>query len=862
MQTSEDKTVAPSKTDLLNFLLAYGLYKSDRLRTIIQQIDERNDIAYERIALKELHLVTMFILSLCSTMSRDTVAGITTLALPDYPAIAGWLDDVRLRFFVTGLQLAQQQEVVTRYIDEEKLMALYKNTRGTKDVLLLWSEHYVIAYLALVRIQNALKVVAPEYKLREISDFSAYNGHESGPRTDIAVKIYDMRNATPIDMMYMAKKHNPQFSRSVSQVTQLIGSPDTKSTLEKKIEELTATSNKKDMLSILDRQKGHMHELISVLAPIASAYDSKNETKKTVKTKTSLAPTETQESKTESKDDGKAKGRNISKSSDGKKQKEDETVMYVGEAGHNNLLFTHRVIKNNLINIDDEITVHSIKLKALYDDKDVTPEQKIRLEILVQKIKENVIAIQSKIQKDFDLLDCADRNLVSENTKTLEVIREQIRQVSAKLDIYVDEIENESQKLDHAKPKEKKLTAAEKKFKLAQEKKALEKKKQEEKAQEKSEKIQTTPKKTPTKPASALSAPKTPNTPKKPQEVKKSPAAVDLFAEARISHLNEACKNLIYINKMLTLFNDDEKLPADVLHYALLYNIFRCFQSLKMYQQYGGTKRTINPDEVANLRHMIIHHGANNANTDAVKNFACQLQIDLPPVILTLKNRDLAHFKLTENLRQILISEFQLVESARPCAHSRLAVSATPLYARLAKFHEDKADNDDDKSIAESVFENYIPAMRNLLKQLNKVSITEWHLKPDYYIEMFFFQLQALRMLATMCGEFREHFKTICRNIHLESFLDFCRFEVRNIMGHEEIDFVNPTQFYFRLNEVMSKINEKDLLASCKQKEKEKEKEESNSYSGLQQAGLFASTEVKSDNTVQTPAKSLNFSIQ
>jgi hypothetical protein len=112
-------------------------------------------------------------------------------------------------------------------------------------------------------------------------------------------------------------------------------------------------------------------------------------------------------------------------------------------------------------------------------------------------------------------------------------------------------------------------------------------------------------------------------------------------------------------------------------------------------------------------------------------------------------------------------------------------------------------------------------------------------------------------MLATMCGEFRDHFKMICRNKHLERFLDYCRFEVRNIMGHAEIDLVNPTQFYFRLNEMISKVDEKSLLASCKQKENDY----SNSYSGLHQAGLFTSSEANIDSKEAQPA-AFNFSIQ
>jgi hypothetical protein len=741
MQTSEDKIDVSAKTDLMSFFDQNGFLKTDNLRSIKQQLIERNETAFEATILKELQLVTIFTLSLCSTMSRDTVPAITRLALPDFPIVKGWLDDLGLRFLITELTLAEQQQVVMKYLDEKSLMTLYKKPSNTKEVLCFWSKHYVFAYLALIKIQATLKQLAPRYKLCETSDFT-YEGNDARKRTSIAEKIYDARNTIPMDMMYMAKRHAPYFGHSISQMNSIIKEIDSKSIIVKK--NLEETSRKQNTLDSLDRAAGFLNKLIGALEPLANftrQVESKNETKQTEKKKKKILPvtrdTSIEESKSESKEIAKEKEKEKRKAN-----KHSEPVFQISSlepAGYNNLIYTRALAEKNLTILDSEIKTLSINFKALCDDKDVISEQKIRLDILGLKIKENITDSQTKIKNDFNHVDGENKKLITENTKALEAIREHIRQVISKINLYTNEINTETLKLYHTKPKEKKLTEAERKFRQAQEKKALEKKKQEEKAQEKSEKIQTTPKKPSTKPVQALqAAPKTPSTPKKSQEVKKSAAPTDPFAFARIMHLNEACKNLILINKMLTLFAE-ESLADEVLHYALLYNIFRCFQSLKMYQQCGGAKGSMNSDEVANLRHMIIHHGAANANSDSVKNFARQLQGNLPNVILKLKNRDLAQFELSEDLRQTLISEFHLVESGKDCPHSRLPVSSTPLYDKLARFHEDKVDNDDEKSIAESVFENYIPMMRNLLAQLDKVSSTEWHIYTNNYVEMFFF---------------------------------------------------------------------------------------------------------------------------
>ena len=265
---------------------------------------------------------------------------------------------------------------------------------------------------------------------------------------------------------------------------------------------------------------------------------------------------------------------------------------------------------------------------------------------------------------------------------------------------------------------------------------------------------------------------------------KPAPLAKSVFdetAKLRIKHLNEACKNLISIRKILechghTLIDDN------VAHFSLLYNIFRCFQSLKGYQACGGGKQTLDEYMVIDLRNMLIHYGAHQAKSKEVISFARKMEGTLPETLLELKADQIVGYELTQEMRQKIIDEFQISE--RPglnifSNHANLVISSSRLYQSLAAFHENKTENKIEVGDYAIIRDYYLP----LIKQISDPPFNKhWHTHtPPQIVELFWFELQALRMLVTICGELGAPYM---KSSPLKEFLEYSHTEIRNKVGH------------------------------------------------------------------------------
>jgi hypothetical protein len=276
-----------------------------------------------------------------------------------------------------------------------------------------------------------------------------------------------------------------------------------------------------------------------------------------------------------------------------------------------------------------------------------------------------------------------------------------------------------------------------------------------------------------------------------------------LRQEICIRDLNEACKNLIYIRLLLGLANLDK----EIKHYGLFYNIFRCFQSLKLYQERGGNKNSINADEIANLRNMIIHHGINAVCEESVEDFSATIVGNLPQALAGLRKNDLFRRQLDDDSRQSLIKEFGLIEKGMtPYAsffnHAKLVIDSTPLYMKLKKFHEAKTDNNFSEQDTKIIVESYIPLMKKIIASMAKVPRVERHRNINNFIDSYLFELQALRMLAIICGELISP-----KDSNLRDFLYYCRQSVRNVAGHALVDMESPVNF---LDTLERKLNSFD----------------------------------------------------
>ena len=257
----------------------------------------------------------------------------------------------------------------------------------------------------------------------------------------------------------------------------------------------------------------------------------------------------------------------------------------------------------------------------------------------------------------------------------------------------------------------------------------------------------------------------------------------------KILYLRQACTNLVFIRQILDIYFDT--LSSDVRHYALLYNIFRFVQSLKEYQEKGGNTRKINSTEVADLRNMF-RHGPAATNEKEVLDFASSMKIELPQAILELNRpymTDMAELK--ENEMKHIIEEFGIEpvtnqERAKNRSRTCSVIQNSTLYKSLITFHQLKDNNNDENVKRKLILSTYIPAIKKIIAILNQKGTSERTESPQIFLEASLFQIQALRMLAAICGELALPYKGLEPNTI--SFLNFCAKKVKNKVGHALID--------------------------------------------------------------------------
>jgi hypothetical protein len=431
------------------------------------------------------------------------------------------------------------------------------------------------------------------------------------------------------------------------------------------------------------------------------------------------------------------------------------------------------------------------------------------------KIASQVVTLKNSLQAAINDLDYKDEAKLSVNEKMLAAIKTQIAELRLNQDNLMAEMEAQSSFLDHILPKKTPKELAAEAVRLKKEKEKAEKEKKiEEENLKKAAAAKVARPKPPTRPLPLVKAPLPASVPAAKTEYKRPVTITQTPGEEkttpRIQHLNQSSKNLLWIHKMLEMYLTE--LPAVIVHYALLYNIFRCFQSLRMYQECGGNSEAINSDEVINLRNMIMHHGASVTNYKEVIKFATEIKGKLSRVLAEMKGKNayLISYELSYEDRQ------GLLEFSGFVSHNNLMIEETALYKKLQRFHDSKEHNNDSADIFELVCGKCIPMMRDILAKLNKENPVGVTINKELFIENYLFDLQALRMLATICGEFLGHFKDYSWITSIYSFLKNCRIEVRNSVAHNKEDNFHPVDFYTGLNAALAKVDEKRFLAMVK----------------------------------------------
>ncbi len=279
--------------------------------------------------------------------------------------------------------------------------------------------------------------------------------------------------------------------------------------------------------------------------------------------------------------------------------------------------------------------------------------------------------------------------------------------------------------------------------------------------------------------------------------------------EKRLLYLDEACQSLIFINKILEHYSG---LHIDVMHFSLLYNIFRCFFALKKYQECGGREsQELNVDIIKELRHMIIHHGGRAVDNAQVLAFAQDIRKQIPAALLKLKKPHLWKSELTTSQRDHLMEEFGIIpsglEKLRYADPFAKVIDDTPFYKKLRQFHEARMDNKVGLEDQDLVLTIYIPLMKSIIESFKKQA--DYKTNVNLFLQCYLFELQALSMLAALCGEVSMGFPAL--DYKLTDFLSAC-YLIRNEVGHELYDFEKLTVYARTIENKISLVNERKLI--------------------------------------------------
>ena len=282
----------------------------------------------------------------------------------------------------------------------------------------------------------------------------------------------------------------------------------------------------------------------------------------------------------------------------------------------------------------------------------------------------------------------------------------------------------------------------------------------------------------------------------------------------RRNALQTAFRQLVSLSCCLIYFENNKSnipgLDACVQHYALQRHLLGCIQALKIYKNYGAhTPEQLSKELLADQRNMLVH-------ADWLKTDAKTLQQTMKSVLATAKEysaklpdkfrqmrlpNQMKSAMSLEQLRELLsIASFAQEDLAELlCRYGVIQATAvhtyfqdkvfvidgTPLYQMGAKYHISRIDNElSQEDHVKAILDDYIPLINTLMLPILKFTDPS-HGKTigaDEIKQHFHFQLAAILMLLTICGELGVLVKNH-PNATLASFCGAC-IKIRNHVSH------------------------------------------------------------------------------
>jgi hypothetical protein len=491
--------------------------------------------------------------------------------------------------------------------------------------------------------------------------------------------------------------------------------------------------------------------------------------------------------------------------------------------GYSEVSALHATLKNQLTRLQDafsELRQDFISLRAI----EFKFQFAIRPEVLylggpIDTLDSELL----KLEQSFKNLKAAiEENKGKENhaltSAQLNKIPAEIHKYSLMLETLVEKIKKETMQAQHAAEHgvltKKTIDIMEKLAEKERQRKAREDLLEQESLRSLEEKKTKPPRSTATlpntPPLTPLSRPKHPRTTSShPLENDTKPAQQIDRRVLRSHWMGQACNNIIHIKWILECADE---MDWQVKEFALSYNIFHCFQALKMYQRFFGSSiPELDPDTIINLRNMMIHHGSAAVSNPYLLAFAEQIKNKLPLTLLNLNKKHLLASELSDTQRNDLVTAFGLKDSPEleRMHHSSIfapPIVHTPFYKDLARYNETKIDNNFDDKYYAHVIKIYVPLMSAIAFSF-KVPAGQGP-GSNEFLPTYLFQIQALYMLTTLCGEIKRLLPKTT-GYTFNEFLNFC-LRVRNEVGHELIDFSKYPEFVSDLQIKLSRLRSKD----------------------------------------------------
>lgn len=454
---------------------------------------------------------------------------------------------------------------------------------------------------------------------------------------------------------------------------------------------------------------------------------------------------------------------------------------------HNNREKITKILKTkyatslNKVNLDEEtLNIDTNKLKpleeAFYKLLEIKNTKQLELKEIINKLKENLTAatpLKTDLSTKSEVFRRVDKiyKVKVESKTDISQSSDPTHDIKAKLERAREERE--------AKKRQEKVLMEQQAREQADRKKKWQKEQENKRKEQKTELTKSQSQVPKFKSQDAVvkrTEPKAKDLPERIDESKTSEAPLrSSVSQKQQNFLRHALKNLLYIGFHYADFRlrhrevksqiqtTDAELLDDITHYAICYDMLRCFQALSIYKNFGGhTAPSLPKEDISGSRQAIIHSGLLEAKKQAVIESAELFYKDLPKDLISRRNaRQMNELQLEQAEILQLIRNYKLasdperfsIENSLP-----LLVDDMPLYQHLVRYHSTKQiASMNDEELWQITWKEKVPIIKNIMAAIIDKYPTRPETERDIgsFLERFLPHLQALKMLFTICGEYR-----------------------------------------------------------------------------------------------------------